>query len=75
MEKSYGNVLNRKVAELMSSTVYTVSADDPVMKAAVQMDLHRFRRIPVVGPDKKLAGIVSLSNIHQAIFTRELAGQ
>ena len=74
MERSYGNVLQRKVGELMIRTVYSVSIDAPIMKAAVQMDLHRFRRIPVVGQDKRLAGIISLSDIHKTIFMRELAG-
>ena len=73
MERSYGNVLQKKVGELMVRSVYSISIDEPVMKAAAQMDLHRFRRIPVVGHDKRLAGIVSLSDIHQAIFMRELA--
>ena len=73
MERSYGNVLQRTVGELMVRTVYSVSTDDPVMKAAAQMDLHGFRRIPVVGQDKRLAGMISLSGIHQAIFMRELA--
>ena len=74
MERSYGNVLERKVSELMAKTVYSISIDEPVMKAAAQMDLHHFRRIPVVGQDERLAGIVSLSDIHHAIFMRELAG-
>ena len=73
MERSYGNVLQRTVGELMVRTVYSVSTDDPVMKAAAQMDLHGFRRIPVLGQDKRLAGMISLSGIHQAIFKRELA--
>ena len=73
MEQTYGNVLQKKVSELMEKTVYSVGIDDPVMKAAAQMDLHNFRRIPVVGKDQRLVGIVSLSDIHQAIFKRELA--
>ena len=73
MEQSYGNILQRKVSELMNKSVYSVGIDDPVMKAAAKMDLHNFRRIPVVGKDKRLAGIVSLSDIHHAIFERELA--
>ncbi len=44
MERSYGNVLQKRVVELMSRTVYSVFADEPVMKAAAQMDLHHFRR-------------------------------
>jgi len=75
MEHAYRKVLQKKVGELMSRTVYLISADDPVMKAAVQMDLHSFRRIPVVDSDNRLAGIVSLGDIHQTIFMRELAGR
>ena len=74
MEQSYGNILQKKVGELMAHNVYSICIDEPVMKAAAQMDLHHFRRIPVEGHDKRLAGIVSLSDIHQAIFMRELAG-
>ena len=72
MERSYGDVLHRKVGELMTQSVYFVYIDEPVMKAVVQMNLHRIRRIPVVGKDKRVAGIISLSHIHQAIFKREL---
>ncbi|MES9846724.1 MAG: CBS domain-containing protein [Candidatus Sedimenticola sp. 6PFRAG5] len=72
MERSYGGVLQKSVSELMSHTVFSVCIDEPVMKAAAQMDLHSIRRIPVVDGERKLAGIVSLSDIHQAIFTREL---
>ncbi|MBF0448895.1 MAG: CBS domain-containing protein, partial [Magnetococcales bacterium] len=33
---------------------------------------HKFRRIPVVEAGNKLVGIVSLGDIHKAIFKREL---
>ncbi|OQX35247.1 MAG: hypothetical protein B0D84_02595, partial [Candidatus Sedimenticola endophacoides] len=72
MEHAYSSVLLKSVGQLMSRSVFSIGIDEPVMKAAAQMDLHGFRRIPVVGRDKRLAGIVSLSDIHQAIFLREL---
>ncbi|MEW8638726.1 MAG: CBS domain-containing protein [Candidatus Thiodiazotropha endolucinida] len=72
MESSYGGVLQKSVGELMSPSVISIEIDAPVMKAAAQMDLHGFRRIPVVDQDRRLAGIISLSDIHQAIFVREL---
>ncbi|MES9816104.1 MAG: CBS domain-containing protein [Candidatus Thiodiazotropha sp.] len=72
MESSYVGVLQKSVGELMSPSVISIEIDAPVMKAAAQMDLHGFRRIPVVDQDCRLAGIISLSDIHQAIFVREL---
>ncbi|MBF0097842.1 MAG: CBS domain-containing protein [Magnetococcales bacterium] len=72
MENSYQEVLSRTVANLMTKRVFTVSSDEPIMQAASKMALHRFRRIPVVEDHDKLAGIVSLGDIHKAIFKREL---
>lgn len=73
MEESYQEVLSKKVEDIMTHRVFSVSPEDPVMLAASQMDLHRFRRIPVVEDGDKLVGIVSLGDIHKAIFKRELA--
>jgi CBS domain-containing protein len=72
MENSYKEILSKSVSDLMTNRAFTVSPDDPLMKAASQMALHKFRRIPVVGPGNKLAGIISLGDIHKAIFKREL---
>ena len=72
MEKSYGEVMTKSVSDLMSSRVFSVSPDDPVLQAASQMALQRFRRIPVVEERDKLVGIVSLGDIHKAIFKRAL---
>ncbi|MBF0357572.1 MAG: CBS domain-containing protein [Magnetococcales bacterium] len=72
MENSYKEILSKTVADLMTNRAFTVSPDDPLMKAASQMALHKFRRIPVVGPGNTLMGIVSLGDIHKAIFKREL---
>lgn len=72
MEEAYQDVLSKKVEELMTKRVFSVSPDDPVMLAASQMDIHRFRRIPVVENGDELVGIISLGDIHKAIFKREL---
>lgn len=73
MEKSYKDVLSRTVESLMTKRVFSVAPDDLVMQAASQMALHHFRRIPVVEDGNRLVGIVSLGDIHKAIFKRELA--
>ncbi|MBF0368341.1 MAG: CBS domain-containing protein [Magnetococcales bacterium] len=72
METSYKEVLSKSVSSLMTSRVFTVSPTDPIMMAASQMALHNFRRIPVVDNDNTLVGIISLGDIHKAIFKREL---
>jgi|SaaInl4_150m_RNA_FD_contig_21_1884699_length_852_multi_6_in_0_out_0_1 predicted transcriptional regulator len=72
MEDCYKEVLSKKVEELMTPRAFSVSPDDPLMKAASQMAIHKFRRIPVVEAGNKLVGIVSLGDIHKAIFKREL---
>ncbi|OSM02331.1 CBS domain-containing protein [Magnetofaba australis] len=72
MELAYHDVLTRDVSELMTSRLYTVGPEDPIMLAASRMALHGFRRIPVVDPENRLIGIVSLGDVHKAIFQREL---
>ncbi|MBF0613739.1 MAG: CBS domain-containing protein [Magnetococcales bacterium] len=72
MEESYQEILTKKVENLMTPRVFSVSPNDPILLAASQMDLHRFRRIPVVENGDQLVGIVSLGDIHKAIFKREL---
>lgn len=71
MEKAYANVLNKTVRELMTSRLHSVSSDEQIMKAASCMGLHKFRRMPVVD-NGKLAGVISMGDIHKAIFKREL---
>lgn len=65
--KEYASLMGKPVSELMSRNVKTVSPDMPILKAAVFMANNRFRRIPVT-EGKKLVGMVSLGDIHKAIF-------
>jgi CBS domain-containing protein len=69
--KEYGDLLNRRVADLMTRGVRTVSPDMPILKAAIIMANHRFRRIPVA-EGGRLVGMLSLGDIHKAIFHKSL---
>jgi len=73
LEKEYKDVLNLRVAELMTSKVFTVNPDMPVLRAATIMFRNRIRRIPVAN-DGKLVGIVSVGDVHKAIFRCNLGG-
>jgi CBS domain-containing protein len=72
LERDYHDVQSQKVSRLMTTRIYTVEPGWPVLKAASMMFRHRIRRIPVaVGG--KLIGIVSVGDVHKAIFQRDLA--
>jgi CBS domain-containing protein len=60
--KSHG----RRVRELMSSVIISASEDTPLEQIATLLEKHRIKRIPVLR-DGKLVGIVSRSNLIQAL--------
>ena len=51
------------VAEIMTPDPMFCTVDDTVKQAAVIMEQNLIRRLPVLNPDRTLAGIVSLGNI------------
>lgn len=51
------------VRELMSSSVMSVRADQSVEEAVRVMEDRQIRRLPVIGRDGRLVGIVSLGDI------------
>lgn len=67
MEQGYGELMSRQVADVMTRKPFTVSPDDPVLKAASYMGLKHFRRIPVV-EDARLAGMISIGDINRGLF-------
>jgi len=71
MEQDFKGTLTLKVGDLMTKVVSSVSPDMPVMKAASMMWLKKIRRIPVV-EDGKLVGIVSIGDVHRALFQEHL---
>lgn len=71
MERDYTNIVNLRVRDLMSPRVFTVGPDMPVLKGASIMFINRIRRIPV-SDNGKLVGIVSIGDVHKAIFRMNL---
>ncbi len=71
MERGYKDIVHQRVEELMSTRVYAVEPDLPVLKAASVMFRHRIRRIPVAEAGR-LVGIVSVGDVHKAIFQENM---
>ena len=71
MMDKYGEVVNLKVKDLMTKNVVSVSPEDHILKAASTMVRHKFRRIPVA-IDKKLVGMLSLGDVHKALFQKQI---
>jgi len=65
----YGKIMDKTVSELMVRGVKSVEPDMPMLKAAVIMGNHRFRRIPVA-KNGHLLGMLSLGDVHKALFHR-----
>lgn len=67
MQGQYRDLVKLKAADLMVRNVITVSPEMHVLRAAAIMVRHRFRRIPVA-EGGQLLGMLSLGDIHKAIF-------
>lgn len=59
-------VLARPVSDLMTTTVETCGADDTAFDLLGRMTDGRFRHMPVVGPDGRMAGILSIGDVVKA---------
>jgi CBS domain-containing protein len=68
----YTNVLEKKAGDLMTQAVASVTPDMPLLKAASMMCVKNIRRIPVTDKSNKLVGIVSIGDVHKAIFQESL---
>lgn len=74
LEQDYKKIFNMKVGDLMHKSVKAVSPDYPILKAVSLMARNNFRRVPVA-ENGKLVGIISLGDIHRAIFMESFSGQ
>jgi len=72
MMYQYKDVVNLKVSDVMTPNVITVTPDMHILKAATVMVRHKFRRIPVADGGR-LVGMLSLGDIHKAIFQANLS--
>ena len=68
----YKDVVNLKVKDLMADSVITVSSEEHILRAATTMVRHKFRRIPVAD-NGELVGMLSLGDIHKAIFLKNIS--
>jgi CBS domain-containing protein len=68
MRKNYSDSIGICVSEMMNKNPVSVSPDQHVLKATAKMTSHRFRRIPVTDSNGKLVGVMSLGDVHKAIF-------
>jgi len=68
----YKDVLARPVSELMTPNPITVDPDMHILRAATIMVRNRFRRIPVA-ENGTLVGMLSLGDVHKAIFHANVA--
>lgn len=66
LAEEYAKSHGRRVAEVMTQDVVTVTAETPVSEIANILERHRIKRVPVVA-DGKVIGIVSRSNLIQAL--------
>jgi CBS domain-containing protein len=66
LASEYVHTHARKVADIMTSDVVTVSADAPVQDIVDVMERHRIKRVPVI-KDGAVVGIVSRANLVQAL--------
>lgn len=59
-------VLARSVSEIMTSTVETCGADETAFDLLGRMTKGRFRHMPVIGSDGRMAGILSIGDVVKA---------
>jgi CBS domain-containing protein len=72
LAQEYVHTHGRKVAEVMTPAVVSVTEDVPLREIVRLMERHRIKRVPVIR-DGKLVGIVSRANLLRAMAS--LAGE
>lgn len=68
MIPNYSSSMEKLVSDMMINNPVSVTPDMHILKATAKMTSHRFRRIPVTEADGKLVGVMSLGDMHKAIF-------
>ncbi len=68
MLPNYTGSMDKTVETLMVKNPISVTPDQHVLKATAKMTSNRFRRIPVTDEDGTLVGVMSLGDVHKAVF-------
>ncbi|VAX30491.1 hypothetical protein MNBD_NITROSPIRAE02-1682 [hydrothermal vent metagenome] len=67
LEQMARKVADRKVEEIMTKDVITVSEDAPLMECADLVVKHGLHRLPVLNGEKKVVGMIYIRDLYQAI--------
>ncbi|HEC96656.1 MAG TPA: CBS domain-containing protein [Nitrospirae bacterium] len=67
LEEMAKKVADKKIEEIMTRDVITVSEDAPLMECADLVVKHSLQRIPVLDKDKKVVGMIYIRDMYQAI--------
>ena len=70
--EQYSDVVNITVKDVMTPVVISVKPEMHILQAASMMVGRKFRRIPVADGDQ-LLGMVSMGDVHKAIYQSTLA--
>ena len=68
----YSDVVHVRVKDVMTPAVITIKPDMHILQAAATMCGRKFRRVPVAIGDE-LVGMVSMGDVHKAIYQNTLA--
>ena len=68
MAQNYSSSMTQTVKDIMAKNPVSVTPNLHILKATAKMTSHRFRRIPVAAADGTLVGVMSLGDVHKAIF-------
>ncbi len=72
LAEEFAKAHGKKVSELMSTDVIAAEDDTPVSEIAMLLERHRIKRVPIIH-DGKVIGVVSRSNLIQALATSQAA--
>jgi CBS domain-containing protein len=72
LAERFAKAHGKRVSEVMSTNVIFASEDTPVSEIAALLETHRIKRVPIIN-DGKIVGIVSRSNLMQALASCTLA--
>lgn len=68
--RRYDTATHLKVKDVFNKNIISVNPKTPLLKALSLMLSKRIRRLPVIDEARKLIGIVSQGDIHQALFNQ-----
>src|SRR5262249_29328484 len=74
LAEEYSRASGRRVSEVMTLDVHTVTEEAPLEEVVHLMERHRIKRLPVVRGDK-VVGIVTRKNLMRALASYALSAQ